>query len=358
MSTLDQGYIEGQTLFVTAVELGGFHAMLSVPMLKDGKLIGAINIYREETGPFSDKQIDLVQNFAAQAVIAIENTRLLNELRQSLEQQTATAEVLRVISSSPGELKPVFNAMLENAITICDAKIGLLFRFDGSLFETAADVGTPAEYAEFLNRQGQFRPLPGSPLDHMARTKHIAHTLDIAAEAVPGPAAELGRARTHIAVPMLKDDALVGAIIIYRQEVRPFTEKQIELVTNFAAQAVIAIENTRLLNECCGARGIERCSSRPPPPTCCKSSAARPSTCRLCSIRWSNPPPGFAAPTRRPSIVPRRCLPAVACYGFRPNTRRYMDAHPIPAGRASIVGRTVIEGRNDSVHDVMADPEY
>ena len=218
-------------------------------MLKEKALIGAIIIYRQEVRPFTDKQIELVQNFAAQAVIAIENTRLLNELRQSLEQQTATAEVLGVISSSPGELEPVFNVMLENAVRICDAKFGVLFRFDGRAFDTAAQVGTPRQYAEFLKQQGSFHPLPDSRLDLMVRTGQVSHTADVATETVPGPAAELGGARSYIAVPMLKDEELVGAIIIYRQEVRPFADKQIELVQNFAAQAVIAIENTRLLNE-------------------------------------------------------------------------------------------------------------
>ena len=230
-------------------KFGGARSLVAVPMLKEKALIGAIIIYRQEVRPFTDKQIELVQNFAAQAVIAIENTRLLNELRQSLEQQTATAEVLGVISSSPGELEPVFNVMLENAVRICDAKFGVLFRFDGRAFDTAAQVGTPRQYAEFLKQQGSFHPLPDSRLDLMVRTGQVSHTADVATETVPGPAAELGGARSYIAVPMLKDEELVGAIIIYRQEVRPFADKQIELVQNFAAQAVIAIENTRLLNE-------------------------------------------------------------------------------------------------------------
>jgi GAF domain-containing protein len=245
----EQRYIDGDPYAVKAVELSGSRTLVFVPMLKDDELVGAITIYRQQVRPFADKQIALVQNFAAQAVIAIENTRLLNELRQSLEQQTATADVLRVISSSPGELEPVFNAMLANAVRICDAKFGVLFRFDGRAFDTAAQVGTPPQYAEFLTRQGSFHPLPDSRLDLMVRTRQVSHTADIAAEAIPGPAAELGGARSYIAVPMLKDEELVGAIIIYRQEVRPFTDNQIDLVENFAAQAVIAIENTRLLSE-------------------------------------------------------------------------------------------------------------
>jgi GAF domain-containing protein len=229
--------------------LGGARSRVCVPMLKDDVLVGAISIYRQEVRPFAEKQIELLENFAAQAVIAIENTRLLNELRQSLEQQTATADVLRVISSSPGELEPVFQAMLENATRICEAKFGVLFRFNGEAFHLAADIGSPPEFAEFLRRRGWFRPIPGSGLDHALQTKAVRHTADYGAESVSGPPVTLGGARSTIDVPLLKDDVLVGAIAIYRQEVRPFTDKQIELVKNFAAQAVIAIENTRLLNE-------------------------------------------------------------------------------------------------------------
>ena len=233
-----------------AARLGGARSSVCVPMLKDDALVGAIFIYRTEVRPFTDKQIALVQNFAAQAVIAIENARLLNELRESLQQQTATSEVLSVISSSPGELEPVFQAMLENATRICEAKFGVLYRFDGDTFHFAAEVGTPPELAEFVRRRGPFQPTPDTPVvDRVMRTKQVVHTADEAAEAVSGPSAKLGGARSLVGVPMLKDEALVGVIIIYRQEVRPFTDKQIALVENFAKQAVIAIENTRLLNE-------------------------------------------------------------------------------------------------------------
>ncbi len=231
------------------VTVGGARSFVAVPMLKDDVLVGAIGIYRQEVRPFTDKQIALVQNFAAQAVIAIENTRLLNELRQSLEQQTATAEVLSVISSSPGELEPVFQAMLENATRVCDAKFGTLIRFDGEHCHVAAQVSTPPEYAEYNRQRGPYKPTPGGLLDSVIRTKRESHTADATADVVPAASAKLGGARTRLVVPMLKEDMLIGAISIYRQEVRPFTDKQIALVKNFAAQAVIAIENTRLLNE-------------------------------------------------------------------------------------------------------------
>ena len=236
-------------LRVATIEVAGARTLIGVPMLKDDEVIGCIIIYRQEVRPFTDKQIELVKNFAAQAVIAIENTRLLNELRQSLEQQTATADVLRVISSSPGELEPVFQAMLESAVRVCDAKFGILFRYDNEAFEPVAHFGVTPEYAEFMRQRGSFQPPAGTGLDHLLRTKDVFHIADELAEPIPGPPAKFGGARSRIAVPMLKDEVLIGAIVIYRQEVRPFTDKQIELVRNFAAQAVIAIENTRLLNE-------------------------------------------------------------------------------------------------------------
>ena len=248
-ATREPAYIKGLQPFKEFVDVFGARTFVMVPMLKDAAPLGAMAIYRKEVRPFTDKQIALVQNFAAQAVIAIENARLLNELRESLQQQTATSEVLSVISSSPGELKPVFQAMLENAVRICEAKFGVLYRFDGGAFHFAADVGTPQEYREFNQQRGAFQPIPGGQLERVMLTKQVSHTADNAAWTSPGMAARLAGARAQIAVPMLKEGTLIGAIIIYRQEVRPFTDKQIELVKNFAAQAVIAIENTRLLNE-------------------------------------------------------------------------------------------------------------
>ena len=218
-------------------------------MLKDDELIGSIHIYRQEVRPFTDKQIELVQNFAAQAVIAIENTRLLNELRQTLERQTATSEVLSVISRSPGNLQPVFQAMLENACRICEAKFGVLFDYNEQGALPVAWVTLPTAFEEYLRQRERREPRPGSDLDQLITSKQIVHTADMLVAHHSVPSASLGGARTELAVPLLKDHDLVGAISIYRQEVRPFTDKQIELVQNFAAQAVIAIENTRLLNE-------------------------------------------------------------------------------------------------------------
>ena len=242
-------YAERDPLRVATVELAGARTLVDIPLLKDDVLVGAIVIYRQEVRLFSDKEIELLTNFAAQAVIAIENARLLNELRESLQQQTATSDVLRVISSSPGELEPVFQALLGNATRLCEAIFGMLYRFDGNAFHFAAEVSAPQEYADFNRQRGAFQPTPGGQLERVMLTKEVCHTPDDAAAVVPGMAARLAGARTQVIVPMLKDSDLIGAVIIYRQEVRPFTDKQIELVKNFAAQAVIAIENARLLSE-------------------------------------------------------------------------------------------------------------
>ena len=246
------------------VELAGARTILTVPMAKESDLIGAIGIYRQEVRPFTDKQIELVKNFAAQAVIAIENARLLNELRQrttdlskSLNQQTAISEVLQVISSSPGELEPVFAAMLVSVTRICEAKFGNLLLREGDAFRAVASYGE-ATYVENRRRVPLViqTEIPDLPLARLVETKQRIHIADlrqeIAYKAGFAPLVTLvdsGGARTLLAVPLLKQQQIIGAFGIYRQEVRPFTDKQVALVENFADQAVIAIENARLLNE-------------------------------------------------------------------------------------------------------------
>jgi GAF domain-containing protein len=245
----DRAYSDRDVMRVSAVELGGVRTLLSVPMLKENEVIGAIAIYREIVRAFTDKQIALVQNFAAQAVIAIENTRLLSELRQSLEQQTATSEVLKVISSSPGDLAPVFHAMLVNATHICEAAFGSMLLREGDAYRHVAQHNAPPKFEEFCKNT----PLLGRGIapfvDHVIDTRQVSHISDAPAEDPTEPIAKFAGARTLLVVPMLKDNEAIGILGIYRQEVRPFTDKQIALVQNFAAQAVIAIENARLLNE-------------------------------------------------------------------------------------------------------------
>ena len=237
--------------------------MLGVPLLREGSPIGVIILTRNTVRPFTDKQIELVTIFADQAVIAIENVRLFDEvqartreLSEALEQQTATSEVLSVISRSTGDLQPVFETILALATRICEAKFGSLYLYDGKNYRTAAQHNPPPALAELRRQKPVFRAGPGTGLGRAAAAKQVVHIADLSAEQayidrdplrVDG--VELIGARTALFVPMLKENTVIGTMTIFRQQVRPFTDKQIELVRSFAAQAVIAIENTRLLNE-------------------------------------------------------------------------------------------------------------
>jgi two-component system, NtrC family, sensor kinase len=193
----------------------GYRTILSVPLMREGVAIGAIVLRRSEARLFNKRQISLLKTFADQAVIAIENTRLLNELRQrtddlseSLEQQTATSEVLRVISSSPGALEPVFQAMLENAVRICEAKFGMMALCEDGHFRLAAHLNVPSALSNFMQQRGTWRPPAGSAFGRLLQTKSVFHTADVSAEQVPNPTAQFGGARAYVAVPMLKDDVL------------------------------------------------------------------------------------------------------------------------------------------------------
>ncbi len=240
---------------------GGYRAMVGIPMLREGKPFGVMAITRSTPTSFTQSQIDLLATFAAQAVIAIENTRLLNELRQrtndlteSLEQQTATSEVLKVISSSPGELEPVFDAILENAVRICDAKFGNLWLRDGNKVRIVAIKGASQQYREYLFSEPIVEIDPQTAIGRIVDSKEVVQIDDISSAPTYGQrlriaTIQIAKARTLVGVPMLKDDQVIGIIVIYRQEVRSFTDRQVELLKNFAAQAVIAIENARLLNE-------------------------------------------------------------------------------------------------------------
>ncbi|MGB6541216.1 MAG: GAF domain-containing protein [Xanthobacteraceae bacterium] len=248
-------YAERDPWTVSGVELGGVRTLLVVPMLKEEELVGGFTIYRQEVHPFTDKQIELVKNFATQAVIAIENARLLNELREALEQQTATSEVLQVINSSRGNLAAVFDAMLEKAMRVCGAAFGVLATYDGKTFRTASMQGVSDAYARYRKGNppaygsgtGPMRILAGEPV------VHVADLMDTDAYRSGEPnrraLVDLAGARTSLHVALSNGKALLGSIQIYRQEVRPFSDKEIALLQNFAAQAVIAMENARLLGE-------------------------------------------------------------------------------------------------------------
>ncbi len=236
---------------------GGYRSAAGVPMLRDGVPVGSIAVTRARTGLLPDRQIELLKTFAAQAVIAIENVRLFTELEarnrdltEALEQQTATSEVLKLISRSTFDVQAILETLIESAVRLCGAEHGHIYRFDGELLQRAAGYGSSPEHAE-LRRRHPIRLWRGSITGRAALERRVVHVPDVLADPEFGEleAQRLVGLRTSLSVPLLKEDELIGVLAIWRTDVRPFTEKQIGLVTTFADQAVIAIENVRLFTE-------------------------------------------------------------------------------------------------------------
>jgi two-component system, NtrC family, sensor kinase len=239
---------------VEPITLGKQRTTLGVPLIREGEVIGNIVLARQQVEPFTDRQIELVTTFADQAVIAMENARLVAEQREALEQQTATAEVLQVINANPGNLAPVFDAMLEKCLRLCKAEIGIFFTYDGDVLRPVATHGVLPALVDYL--KVPLRPMPGMSLHRIVSGENIVHLDDIkdsdayrSGDAHRRAHVDLGGARTAVYVALRNDNALLGLLLIYRQEVRAFSDKEIQLFKNFAAQAVIAMENARLLDE-------------------------------------------------------------------------------------------------------------
>jgi GAF domain-containing protein/HAMP domain-containing protein len=344
----------------------GLRTVLFVPLRKDDALLGYITAYRREVRPFSQKEIALLQNFAAQAVIAMENTRLITETREALEQQTATAEVLGVINSSPGDLAPVFDAVLDKAMHLCEAAFGILLTLDNEIFRTVAVRNVPEALADYMSKP--LRPDPDTTLGRVVRERRTIHTEDNA-EAEPyrqrAPlavaAVELGHARTVLHVPLIKDEVVLGVFIIFRQEVRPFSDKQISLMQNFAAQAVIAMENVRLITELRQRTGDLQESLEYQTATSDVLKVISQSGAELDHVLQTLIETAARICEADKAMLQQQrdgLFRMGASVGFSQESKEYRARNPIAPDRGTPIGRMAVERRVVHVEDALADPEF
>ena len=339
----------------------GVRAGLGMPLMREGNVVGVLTVVRNEPRAFTQKQIELVETFADQAVIAIENVRLFDEvqartreLSEALEQQTAMSDVLRVISSSPTDLAPVFDTILASATRLCEGNLAALWRYDGECLVGAAHYNATPEFAEQY-MSIKFAPGRAGPARLAALERRTIHIADITVEPGFSPMVlQYERARTVLSVPLLRETDLVGVISMWRREVRPFTDKQIELLTSFASQAVIAIENTRLLRELreslqqqTATADVLKIISRSTFDLKAVLNTLVESAARLCDADMAAIPRLVGADFHH-----------FASYGYTPDFQEFMERHPIVPGRGTATGRAALEGRTVHIPDVLADPEY